>query len=224
MPADRPRTPRTLLIPDHLWDAFATMASEMGTDRDALVNQAMYTFARLSGFLVPADLRAAPADTVAGNPTPPRGVSPAATPEGLEIGARLLGSRSGPATSMELPNLTGYGVVRVDGLSAATPANDANDVAVGGRVLVLYAEGRELDRVTKDRFIIGRGKHCDLIISSGKVSREHAAIVRNGTEYFIEDLGSSNGTWHDKRRINRRQIRNGDEYYICSEKLSCVLQ
>ena len=33
MPPDRPRTPRTLLIPDHLWDAFATMASEMGTDR-----------------------------------------------------------------------------------------------------------------------------------------------------------------------------------------------
>jgi pSer/pThr/pTyr-binding forkhead associated (FHA) protein len=91
-------------------------------------------------------------------------------------------------------------------------------------VLILYADGRELDRVTKDRFLIGRGKHCDLIISSGKVSREHAAIVRNGTEYFIEDLGSSNGTWHDKRRINRRQIQNGDEYYICSEKLSCVFQ
>src|SRR5207302_1402989 len=129
MPADRPRTPRTLLIPDHLWDA-----------------------------------------------------------------------------------------------SAARPAKHANDVGVDGRLLVLYAKGRELDRVTKDRFIIGRGKHYDLIISSGKVSREHAAIVRNGTEYFIEHLGSSNGTWHDKRRINRRQIRNGDGYYICSEKLSCVFQ
>ena len=89
------------------------------------------------------------------------------------------------------------------------------------RVLVLRGDGRELDRVTKDRFLIGRGKHCDLIISSGKVSREHAAIVRDGTEYFIEDLGSSNGTWYDKHRINRRQIHDGDEYYICSEKLSC---
>src|SRR5713101_483968 len=57
MPEDRPRTPRTLLIPDHLWDAMAAMASEMGADRDALVNQALYTFARLNGFLVPSDLR-----------------------------------------------------------------------------------------------------------------------------------------------------------------------
>src|SRR5437764_2712643 len=132
-PADRPRTPRTRLIPDHLWDAFATMASEMGTDRDALVNQAMYTFARLNGFVVPADLRAAPADAVAGNPTPPRGVSPAATVESLELGARLLGSRSGPATSTELPNLTGYGVVRADGLPAPTPPTAPNAAPAAGR-------------------------------------------------------------------------------------------
>src|SRR5205823_13953068 len=91
----------------------------------------------------------------------------------------------------------------------------------GSRTLVLLADGRELDRVVKDRFLIGRGKHCDLIINSGKVSREHAAITREGSNYFIADLGSSNGTWFDKRRISRRQIQEGDEYFICSEKLSC---
>jgi pSer/pThr/pTyr-binding forkhead associated (FHA) protein len=94
----------------------------------------------------------------------------------------------------------------------------------GNRTLVLLAEGRELDRVVKDRFLIGRGKHCDLIINSGKVSREHAAISREGPLYFIEDLGSSNGTWFDKRRISRRQIAEGDEYFICSEKLSCAFR
>jgi pSer/pThr/pTyr-binding forkhead associated (FHA) protein len=94
----------------------------------------------------------------------------------------------------------------------------------GGRTLVLLADGRELDRVIKDRFLIGRGKHCDLIINSGKVSREHAAITREGSTWFIEDLGSSNGTWYDKRRISRRQIQEGDEYFICSEKLGCTFR
>jgi hypothetical protein len=220
MPADRPRTPRTLLIPDHLWDAFATMASEMGTDRDALVNQAMYTFARLNGFLVSTDLRAAPGEPAASSPTVLRGLSPSVIPERAAVDG---GSLSAGPTGMELPDLAEYGVVRMDGIPTGI-ARDPREAADAGRVLVLYADGRELDRVTKARFVIGRGKHCDLIISSGKVSREHAAIVRNGTEYFIEDLGSSNGTWYDKRRINRQQIHDGDEYYICSEKLSCVFE
>ena len=89
---------------------------------------------------------------------------------------------------------------------------------------MLLADGRELDRIVKDRFLIGRGKHCDLIINSGKVSREHAAITREGSDYFMEDLGSSNGTWHDKRRITRRQIQEGDEYFICAEKLGCTFR
>jgi FHA domain len=225
MPADRPRTPRTFLVPDHLWDAFAAMASEMGTDRDALVNQAMYTFARLNGFLVPADLHApGAAEAPATHLTPPRAFSPPAVPERFDFAAGSAPARPSPGTSMELPDLAKYGVLRVDGVPTAISARESRDVAASAKVLVLYAEGKELDRVTKDRFLIGRGKHCDLIISSGKVSREHAAIVRNGTEYFIEDLGSSNGTWYDKRRINRRQIHDGDEYYICSEKLSCVFQ
>ena len=45
------------MVADHLWDALAAMAAEMGTDREALVNQALYTFARLNGFVPPVDVR-----------------------------------------------------------------------------------------------------------------------------------------------------------------------
>ncbi|MFL5367646.1 MAG: FHA domain-containing protein, partial [Myxococcales bacterium] len=65
--ADRPRSPRTLMVADHLWDALSAMAAEMGTDREALVNQALYTFARLNGFVLASEVRAAPAAV----PTPP---------------------------------------------------------------------------------------------------------------------------------------------------------
>ena len=258
---DRPRTPRTLFVADHLWDALATMAAEMGAEREALVNQALYTFARLNGFVFPADLRrlaasypvraAASSPSSRGRPTPPmiadHPLRPAANPERVaelerqlgvaangrgvspvEVDEELLGG--GPATNMELPNLAEMGLSRpgraaAPMVSRAVPP-DPPEVTPSppGKVLVLLADGRELDRVVKDRFLIGRGKHCDLIINSGKVSREHAAIVRDGGAWFIEDLGSSNGTWFDKRRIGRRQIQDGDDYYICAEKLSCAFR
>ena len=90
--------------------------------------------------------------------------------------------------------------------------------------LYLMAENGELDKVTKERFVIGRGKHCDFVINSGKVSREHAAIVNEDGEWYIEDLGSSNGTWFNKQRIKRKQVEDGDEFFICNEKIKLVLR
>ncbi len=287
---DRAKTPRTLLVADHLWDAFAAMAAEMGSDRDALINQALYTFARLNGYLVPSDLKrmssippppaglpserhgaspgGRPPPTAQISPEEARSMRPPANAERVAELAQQLGSASNPpprqsfppppvaakgegsiqvddsllgdegrqATSMDLPNMADLGLLprKAPPLSAAPgratpempqlPASAPAPGTGGGHTLVLLADGRELDRIEKDRFLIGRGKHCDLIINSGKVSREHAAITREGSEYFIEDLGSSNGTWHDKRRITRRQIQEGDEYFICAEKLGCTFR
>src|SRR5882672_7224521 len=224
MTDDRSKTPRTILVADHLWEAFATMGVEMGSDRDALINQALYTFARLNGFLVAADLKkmslsnpGLPADSSRPRAAPvqPSLVAvpderPAArhgNPDRVAALAQQLAGSNMPSRSSNPPPVGAPGT--------QTP---------GGRTLVLLADGRELDRVIKDRFLIGRGKHCDLIINSGKVSREHAAITREGQAWFIEDLGSSNGTWFDAHRITRRQIHDGDEYFISSEKLSCAFR
>jgi hypothetical protein len=48
-PSSRP--PRKVAIADHIWEAFEEMASQMGSERDALINQAMFMFARLNGFI-----------------------------------------------------------------------------------------------------------------------------------------------------------------------------
>src|SRR4051812_50127892 len=48
------RQPRKVAIADHIWDAFEEMAQQMGADRDGLVNQAMFMFARLNGFMMDA--------------------------------------------------------------------------------------------------------------------------------------------------------------------------
>ena len=89
--------------------------------------------------------------------------------------------------------------------------------------LVLVREDGSEVPVKVERFVIGRGRHCDLVIDSGKVSREHAAVVRDADGWWIEDLGSANGTWFQQERVKRRRIEDGDEYYVCAERIRCAL-
>ncbi|MGD0528017.1 MAG: FHA domain-containing protein [Polyangiaceae bacterium] len=56
-----------------------------------------------------------------------------------------------------------------------------------GLVLALREEGRA--------YTLGRGPECDLPIADGDASREHATLVRRGTEVRVRDLGAKNGTW-----------------------------
>lgn len=186
---------RQIAIADHLWEAFERMAEEMGSEREALVNQAMHVFARLNGFVVPS---VAPED--ADEPPPPLPRS--------EVAERVLEA----AERLEKD---------IKDLHEPTPVD--LEVEGGRGLLVMREDGTPLE-VAKERFVIGRGRTCDLVIDSGKVSREHAAIVRDADGWFIEDLGSSNGTWHRRERVTKKRISDGDEFFICAEKLRCVLR
>jgi len=195
------KTTRRIEVADHLWDAFGRMAEEMGTGRDALVNQAMHVFARLNGFVVPG----APAhgDVPPLPQRPPPGPPVPAPPAGNPAAEQVLAA----AAKLE------------EAIHDPTPVETPRH----GTLFVVREDGTPLE-VSKDRFVIGRGRHCDLVIDSAKISREHAVIVREGTGWVIEDLGSSNGTWHQRERIGRRRIADGDEYFVCSEKIRCVLR
>jgi hypothetical protein len=99
---------------------------------------------------------------------------------------------------------------------AAKPAGrvDRTIIVQPGRALHVQLEQGEPVRITRERFILGRGSHCDLVVKSAKVSREHAVVVREGAEYFIEDLRSSNGTWFQDTRVTRHHVSDGDEYLL----------
>jgi hypothetical protein len=190
------KTVRPIPIADHLWEALERMASELGSEPEAIVNQALHVLGRMHGFILPGS----GSGTGAASPPP-------LDPLRREAARRVLLAAAELEDGME---------------SERTPASF--EPAPLGTTLFIVGEGGEIEKVRADRFVIGRGKHCDLIIDSGKVSREHAVVVREAEGWFIQDLGSANGTWFQRARIDRRRIEDGDEYYICSEKIRCVLR
>jgi neural Wiskott-Aldrich syndrome protein len=74
--------------------------------------------------------------------------------------------------------------------------------------------------VTKDRFVIGRGKQSsDLTLKDPNVSRQHAMIEFQNGVYFMVDMGSTNGVEFNGQRIARKQIAEGDVYRICDHDI-----
>jgi hypothetical protein len=74
--------------------------------------------------------------------------------------------------------------------------------------------------VTKDRFIIGRGKQSsDLTIKDPNVSRQHAMIEFSEGRYYIVDMGSTNGVEFNGQRVQRKVISEGDSFRVCDHEL-----
>ncbi len=65
-------------------------------------------------------------------------------------------------------------------------------------------------KVDHTPFTIGRKTEMDLCIPDPRISRDHAAIVREGNSFFIEDRGSSYGTYVNRQRITRQELRPDD--------------
>jgi len=72
-------------------------------------------------------------------------------------------------------------------------------------------QGNKFD-LNSDRLEIGRDAGNDIQLHDQEVSRSHAELVREGRRYFLRDLGSSNGTYVNRRRITGRyELNSGDQ-------------
>lgn len=77
-----------------------------------------------------------------------------------------------------------------------------------------YQVGTEfpLDRPT---FRIGRGSGNDIVLQDNQASRQHAEVSQQGEQYFVRDLGSTNGTFVDGERVTGpRLLQPGDQIQI----------
>jgi len=89
------------------------------------------------------------------------------------------------------------------------------DDEVAMLILQRGGQGSQRWRLDKSEMLIGRVPESDIILPDRQVSRRHARIFRRGDTYYIEDLGSKNGTWVNGQPLHGvRPLEDGDEIQI----------
>jgi pSer/pThr/pTyr-binding forkhead associated (FHA) protein len=67
----------------------------------------------------------------------------------------------------------------------------------------------------RDELIIGRGPKCQIVLDDSYVSQMHARLFAKGDAFMVEDLGSTNGTYLNRRKVTApTELRRGDQVKI----------
>jgi pSer/pThr/pTyr-binding forkhead associated (FHA) protein len=116
------------------------------------------------------------------------------------------------------PMAPGFGISPPQGIPAQGMVS-GNPMGPGVATLAAFYAGQKYI-VNKDRFIIGRGKQSsDLTIKDPNVSRQHAMIEFANGQYYMVDMGSTNGVEFNGQRVTRKVIGEGDLFRICDHEL-----
>jgi two-component system cell cycle response regulator len=83
-------------------------------------------------------------------------------------------------------------------------------------VVLAGASVGEMYKVDGDKTIIGRGQKAQVRLLDDGISREHAQLVVEGSKIFLEDLGSTNGTFCNGLKVDRRELCDGDKILVGS--------
>lgn len=72
----------------------------------------------------------------------------------------------------------------------------------------------------EDEVMIGRGSRCQVVLTDAYASQVHARIFRRDEGYFIEDMGSTNGTYLNRRKVTAPMpVNRGDRVRIGKTEL-----
>jgi hypothetical protein len=101
------------------------------------------------------------------------------------------------------------------------------DLGVKGPALVVRSGGGragETFHPEGERTTIGRSPDCEIFLDDVTVSRKHAVLTQRDGTFVIEDLGSLNGTFLNRHRIESAELNDGDELQIGKYRLMFLLK
>ena len=91
------------------------------------------------------------------------------------------------------------------------------------RVMRGFYEGLEMP-LDRDWMVIGRGRSADLVIAEPTISRAHAAIGWDAEGFFMQDLGSTNGSKVNGQRSPLARLGDGDDLQLGKLHLRITLR
>jgi pSer/pThr/pTyr-binding forkhead associated (FHA) protein len=83
-------------------------------------------------------------------------------------------------------------------------------------------QGGEFPIATDKQILVGRSSDLDMVLVEDMVSRKHARIAMQGEQIWIEDLGSTNGTFVNGEKIKRARLKEGDRVLIGTSILKVI--
>jgi hypothetical protein len=111
----------------------------------------------------------------------------------------------------------------VDETTGALKPVDLDRVTSQGATLVIRTgggRGGETFPIESDRMTIGRNPDAEVFLDDVTVSRNHAMLIRRPDGVYVDDLGSLNGTYVNKHRIESHLLVDGDELQVGKYKLT----
>ena len=99
-----------------------------------------------------------------------------------------------------------------------------HEVPEGVGALVVRRGRNAGSRYVLDGLLTTAGRHpdSDIFLDDVTVSRRHVEITRDGNDYTVRDVGSLNGTYLNRERVDEAPLRDGDDLQIGSFKLVFV--
>ena len=83
-------------------------------------------------------------------------------------------------------------------------------------VVLAGASVGEMYKIDGEKTIIGRGQKAQIRLYDDGISREHAQILVEGNRIFLQDLGSTNGTYCNGLQVDKKELVDGDKILVGS--------
>jgi FHA domain-containing protein/zinc ribbon protein len=133
-----------------------------------------------------------------------------------KCGAKLIADAPGETTQTFTPD------------DSDDPSATLSERGLRGPALVVRSGGGRAGETffpSGTRSLIGRSPECDIFLDDVTVSRKHAELEHDGERWTIRDLGSLNGTFVNRKRIDSTEVvEDDDEVQIGKYRLTFLLR